>query len=82
MEIRVSDMLDSLHECYSRNHSANLTAAFVNLIPDKKKIPNFNIEKWVIKKYVGASKFYFRAALNPKDFILFARRKPRHSCRG
>lgn len=75
MEIRVSDMLDSLHECYSRNPSANLTAAFVNLIPDKRKIPNFNIEKWVIKKYVGASKFYFRAVLNPKDFMKLSGRK-------
>ena len=63
MEIRVSDLIDSLYECYSRNPSANLTTAFVNLIPDKTKIPNFNIEKWVIKKYVGSSKFYFRAVL-------------------
>lgn len=75
MEIRVSDLIDSLYECYSRNPSANLTTAFVNLIPDKTKIPNFNIEKWVIKKFVGSSKFYFRAVLNPKDFMKLSERK-------
>lgn len=75
MEIRVSDMIDSLYECYSRNPSANLTTAFVNLVPDKTKIPNFNIEKWVIRKYVGSYKFYLRAVLNPKDFRKLSARR-------
>lgn len=75
MEIRVSDLIDSLYECYSRNPSANLTTAFVNLVPDKTKIPNFNIEKWVIKTYVGSCKFYLRAVLNPKDFRKLSARR-------
>ena len=53
-DIKLSELRESLVECYAKNNTATLTTAFINLIPDKTNIPQINVHYWILSKFLGS----------------------------
>lgn len=70
-DINLSELRESLVECYQKSNTATLTTAFINLIPDKTRIPRVNIDFWLLSKFLGAMaipKIFTRAFQNSENY--------------